>query len=326
MYDVIILGSGPAGLTAAIYTQRFGLSTALVAGRKWGGQLMLTTDVENYPGFAHIQGPDLMKNMRDQVEGLGVEILDLDFTKLESSRQPFMVVAEDKIIEGKSVIAATGAETRWLGVAGEEKLRGHGVSSCAPCDAFFFKGKSVAVVGGGDSAMEEAQVIAKFSPDVVLVHRREDFRAQKAMLDKVRAMKNVRFLFNTQVIEMLGEGKLTGLLLQTTSVTDELIHSFGGTKRDTNQWVLPREGVFVAIGLDPNTEKFSGLELDAKGYVKRFEEREETGVIKYFTKSSVAGIFTAGDVHDARYKQAVTAAGFGCMAALDVQRWLSEQG
>ncbi len=327
MYDVIILGSGPAGLTAAIYTQRFGLSTALVAGRQWGGQLMLTTDVENYPGYAHIMGPELMKKMRDQVEGLGVEILDVDFTKIDTKIAPFVVTTENgKTIEGKTIITATGAETRWLGVPGEEKLRGHGVSSCAPCDAFFFRGSPVAIVGGGDSAMEETQVIAKVSPDVVLIHRRDEFRASQAMIDKVTSMKNVRFLYNTEVVEMLGVDKLTGLLLQSASITDEIIASFGGQRRDNNQWVLPREGVFVAIGLDPNTKNFTGLELDSHGYVKRYEQRGETGVIEYFTKTNVPGIFTAGDVHDARYKQAVTAAAFGCMAALDVQRWLSMKG
>lgn len=308
MYDVIILGSGPAGLTAGIYAARFGHKTAVVAGRKWGGQLMLTTEVENFPGFAKIMGPDLMQKMRDQVTGLGVEIFDLDFTKLDTSKKPFIVTAEDKTFETKTIIAATGADTRWLGVPNEEKLMGHGVSSCAPCDAFFFKGKPVAVVGGGDSAMEETQVIAKVSPDVVLIHRRDSFRAQKAMVDKVTSMKNVRFLLNTQVIEMMGEEKLTGLVLETSG----------------KRWVLPREGVFVAIGLIPNTQKFSGLELDSHGYVKRFEEKEETGVMKYFTRTNVPGIFTAGDIHDARYKQAVTAAGFGAMAALDVQKWLSE--
>ncbi len=309
MYDVIILGSGPAGLTAAIYAQRFGLSTAVVAGRKWGGQLMLTTDVENFPGFAHIMGPELMGKMRDQVAGLGVEILDLDFTHLSATKRPFIVSSEDKTLEGKTVIVATGADTRWLGVPGEDPLRGHGVSSCAPCDAFFFKGKPVAVVGGGDSAMEEAQVIAKFSPDVVVIHRKDQFRAQKAMVDKVRAFGNVRFLFNTHVVEMLGEEKLTGLLLENNQ---------------GKRWVLPREGVFVAIGLSPNTQKFEGLELDSHGYVKRFEEKTDTGLMVYATKTNIPGVFTCGDVHDARYKQAVTAAAFGCMAALDVQKWLSE--
>ncbi|MBI4065555.1 FAD-dependent oxidoreductase [Candidatus Gottesmanbacteria bacterium] len=340
MYDVIILGSGPAGLTAAIYTQRFGLSTVIVAGRKWGGQLMLTTDVENFPGFSHIQGPDLMQKIRDQVAGLGVEIFDLDFTKLDASaslstgggKQPFVVTAEDKTLEGKSVIVATGADTRWLGVPNEAKLLGHGVSSCAPCDAFFFKGKSVAVVGGGDSAMEETQVIAKVSPDVVLIHRRDEFRAQKALLDHVMSLKNVRYLYNTHVVDMVGQDNLTGLLLETTVVSpkqnvsdfDALVASFGGIKKSAKQWELLRQGVFVAIGLDPNTKQFEGVELDSHGYVKRYEELDDNGVMKYVTKSSVPGVFTAGDVHDARYKQAVTAAAFGCMAALDVQRWLTE--
>lgn len=332
LYDVIIFGSGPAGLTAAIYTYRFGLSTLLIAGRKWGGQLQLTTDVENYPGFPKILGPELMKKMRDHVTGLGVEVADLDMTKLDASKSPFKVTAEDKTFEAKTVIIATGADTKWLGVPNEERLRGHGVSSCAPCDAFFFRGKSVAVVGGGDSAMEETQVIAKVSPDVVLIHRRDEFRAQKALLDKVSAMKNVRYLYNTRVVDVVGESSLTGVFVETSEVSpkqgvktlDELVKQFGGAKKSGNQWLLPRQGVFVAIGLIPNTQKLQGLELDSKGYVKRYEELDENGVLKYFTKTNVPGIFTAGDVHDARYKQAVTAAGFGCMAALDVQRWLSE--
>lgn len=365
MYDVIILGSGPAGLTAAIYTQRFGLSTVIVAGRKWGGQLMLTTDVENFPGFAHIQGPELMQKMRDQVVGLGVEIVDLDFTRLSFPRPPaqaggresseektgsvpaqvgiksgtteypgsFIVTAEDKTLEGRSVIVATGADTRWLNVPNEARLLGKGVSSCAPCDAFFFKGKPVAVVGGGDSAMEEAQVIAKVSPDVVLIHRRDEFRAQKALLDHVMSLHNVRYLYNTRVVDVIGEWSLTGLLLETSSISskqgvaslDELIMQFNGKKRDGNQWELPRQGMFVAIGLDPNTKQFQDVELDSHGYVKRYEKLDDNGLMKYFTASSVPGVFTAGDVHDARYKQAVTAAAFGCMAALDVQRWLTEQ-
>jgi thioredoxin reductase (NADPH) len=211
-------------------------------------------------------------------------------------------------------------------VPNEGKLRGHGLSSCAPCDAFFFKGKPVAVVGGGDSAMEETQVIAKVSPDVVLIHRKDTLRASKASQDMVRKLKNVRYLFNTQVVDVLGDTSLTGVLLYTESITDEVIKSFGGTRRDDHQWILPRAGLFVAIGLVPNTQIFKGLDIDSHGYVKRVEERDENGVIKYFTKTNVPGIFTAGDVHDARYKQAITAAGFGCMAAIDVDRWLAEQG
>ncbi len=357
MYDVIILGSGPAGLTAGIYAQRFGLKTVIVAGRKWGGQLQLTTDVENFPGFSSILGPELMQKMRDHVTHLGVEIYDVDFTHLSippslqkqtksfnSSRvtpeslrmtkmvEPFVVTAEDKTFEGKSVIIATGADTRWLGVPNEKRLRGKGLSSCAPCDAFFFRGKSVAVVGGGDSAMEETLVIAKVSPDVVLIHRRDEFRAQKVMVDKVMSMPNVKFLYNTRVIEVVGEQTLTGVLLETSVISskqgvkdlDELVKQFNGVKKEGKQWELPRQGLFVAIGLIPNTQKLVGLEIDKKGYVKRYEEYDENGVIKYYTKSNIPGIFTAGDVHDARYKQAVTAAAFGTMAAMDTQRWLEE--
>ncbi len=333
MYDVVIIGSGPAGLTAAIYCQRFGLSTVVLAGRKWGGQLMLTTDVENFPGFGKILGPDLMKKMRDHASGLGVEVVDLSVTKLDTSKKPFLVTAEDKTFEGKSVIIATGADTRWLGVPNEGKLRGHGISSCAPCDAFFFKGKPVAVVGGGDSAMEETQVIAKVASDVVLIHRRDSFKAQQAMINKVASLPNVRFLYNTRVVDVLGDASLTGALLETETISpkqgvasfDELVAKFGGVKKTDMQWELPRAGLFVAIGLVPNTEIFQGLELDSHGYVKRVEEKDENGVITYFTKTNIPGVFTAGDVHDARYKQAITAAGFGCMAALDVEKWLAEQ-
>lgn len=340
MYDVIILGSGPAGLTAAIYTQRFGLSTVVVAGRTWGGQLQLTTEVENFPGFGKIMGPDLMKKMREHVEGLGVKVLDVAAKNLDTAKKPFVVTTEDGILKGKTVIVATGADTRWLGVPNEGKLRGRGVSSCAPCDAFFFRGKPVAVVGGGDSAMEETHVIAKVAADVVLIHRRDDFRAQKAMVDKVLGLPNVRVLYNTQVVDVVGDRALTGLLLRTESVSpkqgvdslDQLVKTFGGEKKTDTEWILPRAGVFVAIGLVPNTQIFEGsassagtLDVDSHGYVKRYEEKDANGVLTYFTKTNVPGVFTAGDVHDSRYKQAITAAGFGCMAALDVQRWLAEQ-
>lgn len=349
VYDVIIIGSGPAGFTAGIYAQRFGLSTLIVAGTKWGGQLMLTTEVENFPGFGKVMGPDLMKKMRDHVEGLGVKVIDVAVQQLSSratSRDPFVVTTEQGNFEGKTIIVATGADTRWLGVSNEGKLRGHGVSSCAPCDAFFFKGKPVAVVGGGDSAMEETQVIAKVSPDVVLIHRKDEFRAQKASQDMVTKLPNVRYLYNTQVVDVLGDASLTGLHLYTDPISpkqgvktlDELVAKFGGKKltdkpaRNAShsdaggEWELPRAGVFVAIGLVPNTDVFKGLDVDSHGYIKRVEEKDENGVIKYFTKTNIPGIFTAGDVHDARYKQAVTAAGFGCMAAIDVDRYLAEQG
>lgn len=333
VYDIIIIGSGPAGFTAGIYSARFGLTPVIIAGTKWGGQLQLTTEVENFPGFGKIMGPELMQKMRSHVEGLGVKILDVAAKSLDVSKKPFVVATEQGDVEGKTVVVATGADTKWLGVPNEGKLRGHGVSSCAPCDAFFFRGKPVAVVGGGDSAMEETQVIAKVSPDVVLIHRRDEFKAQKASQDMVTKLSNVRYLYNTQVVDVLGDGSLTGLRLYTDPISpkqgvkslDELITKFGGKKVSEKEWEFPRAGVFVAIGLVPNTQMFAGLDVDSHGYVKRVEERDENGVIKYFTKTNIPGIFTAGDVHDARYKQAITAAGFGCMAAIDVDRWLAEQ-
>ncbi len=339
MYDVIIIGSGPSGLTAAIYCQRFLLKTVVIAGRAWGGQLQNTTDVENFPGMGQIMGPELMQKMRDHVTHLGVEIRDLWATELNPSKRPFKVTLEDGTsIEAKSVIIATGADTKWLGVPNEERLRGKGVSACAPCDAFFFRGKPVAVVGGGDTAMEETQVIANVASDVVLIHRRDEFRAQSAMVEKVKAKKNVRLLYNTKVVDVVGDPTLGGLLLETSEISpkqgvknlNELVKAFGGVlelsgiKAGKNQWILPRMGVFVAIGLVPNTQFLKGFDVDPRGYLKRVEEFDENGVTKYFTKTKFPGIFTSGDVHDARYKQAITAAGFGAMAALDVEKWLSE--
>lgn len=332
-YDVIILGSGPAGLTAGIYAKRLGLAPLILAGRAWGGQLQLTTDVENFPGTQSIMGPELMGNMRKHAEHLEVQIIEKLATEVAPSGSGFVVTAEDEKFEAKTVIVATGADTKWLGVPSEGKLRGRGLSSCAPCDAFFFKGKPVAVVGGGDSAMEETQVIAKVSPDVVLIHRRDTFRAQQATLDKVKALPNVRFLYNTQVVDVVGDMALTGVHLSTESISpnqgvntfDELVAKFGGEKKTDKEWILPRSGLFIAIGLVPNTQIFKGLDLDSHGYVKRVEHHDTQGNLEYFTTTNVKGMFTAGDVHDARYKQAITAAGFGAMAALDVHKWLSEQ-
>ena len=334
MYDVIIIGSGPAGLTAGIYCQRLGLNAVIIAGRKWGGQLQLTTDVENFPGFGQIMGPELMQKMRDHATHLNVPILDVWATAVSTGKSPFTVTLEEgKTLQGTAVIIATGADTKWLGVPNEERLRGRGISSCAPCDAFFFRGKPVAVVGGGDSAMEEAQVIAKVTSDVVLIHRREEFRAQKAMVDKIQKTANIKCLYNTRVLDVLGDKSLTGLLLETDSISkkqevssfDALVKKFGGEKKDGKQWVLPRAGVFVAIGLIPNTQFLEGFDLTPHGYLKRVEEQDEHGNVCYYTKTKIPGIFTAGDVHDARYKQAITAASFGCMAALDVDKWLMEQ-
>jgi thioredoxin reductase (NADPH) len=333
MYDVIIIGSGPAGLTAGIYTKRLGLQPVIVAGRKWGGQLQQTTEVENWPGTRSIMGPELMGNMRHHAEDLDIPFLDTAAVSVTTTA-PFSVHLEDgTTLEGKSIILAMGADTKWLNVPHEEALRGRGVSACAPCDAFFFRGKPVAVVGGGDSAMEEAQVIAKVASDVVLIHRRDEFRAQKAMIEKVESYNNVRFLYNTEVIDVLGESLLTGLLLRTTHISekqtektfDQLVNSFGGEKKTENTWVLPRSGVFVAIGLVPNTQILKDFDLHQNGYIQRIEERDTEGHLRYSMKTAYDGIFTAGDIHDHRYKQAITASAFGCMAALDVAQWLEEQ-
>lgn len=296
VYDVIIIGSGPAGLTAGVYTSRANLKTLMVAGSKWGGQLMLTTDVENYPGFANgIKGPDLMTEMRKQAERFGVEIKDEDVVSVDFSSRPFKVDG----YAGKAVIVATGAATQWLNVQGEQELIGRGVSSCAPCDAPFFKGKRVIVVGGGDAAMEEALVLTKFADEVTIVHRREAFRASQIMQDRVKNNPKIKIKFNTEVAQILGKEKV-------------------GKVKFKDGLEMEIDGVFVAIGHKPASKMFEGkIDLDEKDYIKRVGE-------KYHTMSNVEGVFVAGDVHDYRYRQAITAAGYGCEAALDAERWLSE--
>lgn len=302
MYDVIIIGSGPAGLTAAIYTTRARLTTLVVAGSKWGGQLMLTTLVENYPGFPEgIQGPDLMIAMRKQTERFGTEVIDKDFTGGDFSGKTFKVSTTDARFEGKSVIIATGADAKWLNVPGEKEKIGRGVSSCAPCDAFFFKEKEVIVVGGGDSAMEEAMVLTKFATSVTIIHRRDEFRASKIMLDRARSNPKIKFIFNSEVSEVFGQDRVTGVKIKN-SKTNKVSK-------------MPIEGIFVAIGHIPNSAMFQGIDLDEKGFID----------VKDHYKTNIDGVFVAGDVHDSHYKQAVTAAGFGCMAALEAERWLSNQ-
>ncbi len=302
MYDVIIIGSGPAGLTAAVYTTRANLKTLVIAGGKWGGQLMLTTVVDNYPGFPQgIQGPDLMLAMRKQAERFGTEFIDEDFSEGDFDSNPFKIKAGKKTYEGKAVIIATGADTKWLDVPGEKEKIGKGVSSCAPCDAFFFKNKNVIVVGGGDSAMEEALVLTSFADSVAVVHRSETLRASQIMQDKAKKNPKIKFLFNTEVTKILGDEKVTGTELKNNK-TGEV------SKMDL-------DGVFVAIGHIPNTIKFKGVEMDEKGYIK----------VKDHTRTNIDGVFVAGDVHDSHYRQAVTAAGFGCMAALEVDHWLRGQ-
>jgi len=300
LWDIVIIGSGPAGLTAAIYTSRGAASTLVLAGSTWGGQLMLTSEVENFPGFPEgVMGPDLMLKMRQQAERFGSVVKEEDARGIITSENGFLVKTDNSSYKARSLIVASGAATKWLEAPGVKELIGRGVSSCAPCDAYFFKDKKVAVVGGGDSAMEEALVLSKFANEVVIIHRRDEFRASKIMQDKVFADPKIKVLWNTEVKEAKGKEKLEALVLinnKTQEVKEE-----------------PFDGLFVAIGHIPQSEVFKGLlELDEKGYIKVFDE----------TKTNVPGIFVAGDVHDFRYKQAITAAGFGCMAALDALSYL----
>lgn len=299
IYDVIIIGSGPAGLTAAIYTTRADLKTLVVAGGKWGGQLMLTTLVENFPGFPEgIQGPELMQNMRKQAEHFGAQFVDEEFISGDFSNKPFKITVSDKVYETKSVIIATGADTKWLGVKGEAEKIGRGVSSCAPCDAVFFRNKNVIVVGGGDSAMEEVLVLTKFATSVTLVHRKDSFKASEIMQKRVKENPKVKIMYKSEVTEILGEQNVTGVKIKNNK---------------TNQISeMPLDGVFVAIGHIPNTSKFKEIDLDEQGFVKVHDH--------FLTNKE--GVFVAGDVHDAHYKQAITAAGYGCAAALEAQKWL----
>jgi len=301
-YDVIIIGSGPAGLTAAIYTTRANLKTLVIGGRKWGGQLMLTTLVENYPGFPEgIQGPELMEAMRKQALHHGAEIIDVDFKEADYTSTPIKITTdEDKAYQGKTVIIATGADTKWLDVPGEKDKIGRGVSSCAPCDGAFFREKKVIVVGGGDSAMEEALVMTKYATEVTLIHRRDSFRASDIMQQRVKDNPKIKILYNMEITEVLGEIKVEGVRLHNNKTNED-----SETKID---------GIFVAVGHLPNSGPFKGIEHNDKGFIKVYEH----------TKTNIDKVFVAGDVHDATYKQAVTAAGFGCMAALEVEKFLMD--
>jgi len=300
---LIIIGSGPAGLTAAIYAARADLDPLLFEGAQAGGQLMLTTDVENYPGFPEgIMGPELMQKFREQAERFGTRIVTEDVTAVDFSVTPFVVRVGEDGYEATSIVISTGASARWLEIPGEEELRGHGVSACATCDGFFFKEKELVVVGGGDSAMEEANFLTKFASKVTIIHRRDEFRASKIMVD--RALKNpkVEVIWDSVVTEVVGEGTVTGVKLRNTKTDEESDFA--------------TDGLFVAIGHTPNTDLFKGqLELNDKGYIEVFEG----------TATSVPGVFASGDVVDFVYRQAVTAAGSGCAAALDAERWLEAQ-
>jgi thioredoxin reductase (NADPH) len=303
--DVIVIGSGPAGYTAALYAARADLSPLVLKGLEAGGQLMLTTDVENYPGFADgLLGPELMDQMEKQAARFGAEILPVHVTQIELAERPFTVRAGDQSWRARSVIVATGATARWLGVPGEEKLRGRGVSACATCDGFFFRDRELVVVGGGDTAMEEAMFLTKFASKVTIVHRRDEFRASKVMAGRALEHPKIEVAWNTTVEAVLGDDAVTGVTLRDVAT--------GSTRR------LPTDGVFVAIGHDPNTSLFHGqLALDDDGYIQVAEPR---------TATNVPGVFAAGDVTDRIYRQAVTAAGQGCKAAIDAERFLEGAG
>lgn len=303
-WDVIIIGSGSSAFTAAIYTTRGASSTLVLAGEKWGGQLMNTSIVDNFPGFPEgILGPDLMINMKKQAERFGAEVLTKYVTKVDFSSKVFEIFSgEDKYL-AKSVIIATGALTKWLNVKGEKELIGKGVSTCAPCDAPFFKDKKVAVVGGGDSAMEEAHTLTKYASEVVLIHRKDFFRATEAMQEKIKNNPKIKILWNTQVVEVLGNSKLEAIKILNN--------------KDNKTSELKLDGLFVAIGHKPDSDVFKGkIEMDDKGFIL---------AKNFHCGTSVKGIFVAGDVLDKDYKQAVVAAGAGCIAGMEVLKFLDQK-
>jgi thioredoxin reductase (NADPH) len=302
--EVIIIGGGPAAYTAALYGARANLSPLVIEGFAWGGQLMITSDVENYPGYPDgVLGPEMMQDLRRQAERFGTEFLTDDVTRVDFSERPFRVWVGDDEYRAESVIVSTGANARQLGLDSEKKLQGRGVSYCAVCDAAFFKDREIVVVGGGDSAMEEATFLAKFASKVTVVHRREDFRASPIMVDRARSHDKIEFLLDSVVEEVRGEDSVASVVVRNVK-TGELTE-------------IPADGFFVAIGHDPNTALFRGqLDMDEAGYIETKGKSSET---------SVVGVFAAGDVQDHVYRQAVTAAGSGCMAALDAERFLAAQ-
>jgi len=302
LYDVIIIGSGPAGLTAAIYTCRAKLSTLVIGGASWGGQLMLTSEVENFPGFPNsILGPDLMAKIRTQAERFGAKIMFEDVTAIDFRSRPFRISVGDRGFEAKAVILATGASAKWLGLPSEARLRGRGVSACATCDAPFFRDKKAVVVGGGDTALDEALALSKYAREVTVVHRRDQLRASKILQDRVFADKKISFVWNSVVADILGKDRVEGARLKNVQTGAES--------------TLATDAVFVAIGYKPITDIFKGqIDLNENGYIIAHDE----------TKTNLEGVFVAGDNQDKRYKQAVTAASAGCKAALDAEKYLQE--
>lgn len=302
-WDVAIIGSGPSGFTAAIYTTRGAASTIVFGGEMWGGQLMLTSVVDNFPGFPEgILGADLMTNMKVQAERFGAEFVPVNVESIDTSKSPFEIKADGKIYTAKSIIIATGAQTLWLDAPGIKDLIGKGISSCAPCDAPFFRDKKVAVVGGGDSAMEEAHVLTKYASEVIIIHRREEFKASAAMQEKVKNNPKIKIMWNTEVLKANGEGKLESLDLKNNV--------------DNSTSNLPVDGLFVAIGHKPSSDVFKGIiNMDERGYIDQ---------INWHCGTNVKGIFAAGDVMDKDFKQAVVASGMGCIAAMETLKYLEE--
>ena len=304
VYDVIIIGSGPAGYTAALYAARANLSVLMLQGYLVGGQLMSTSDVENYPGFEDgVLGPSMMEIFEKQARRFGTEMIAEDVTEVDFSKRPFTLTTDSGSYYARSVIISTGANAKWLGLPSEQRLQGCGVSACATCDGFFFKNKDIAVVGGGDTALEEALFLTRYANHVTVIHRRDTLRASKIMQERAFKNPKISFIWDTDVIEILGEDTVTGVLLRNVKT---------GVER-----ILPVQGFFVAIGHQPNTDLFKGIiEMDKAGYIVPVEH----------TMTNIPGVFAAGDVTDHRYRQAVTAAGDGCRAALDAERWLEGLG
>jgi thioredoxin reductase (NADPH) len=306
MHDVVIVGSGCAGNTAAIYAARANLTPIVIQGHEAGGQLSMTTLVENFPGFPEgIDGPALVENMKKQAEHFGAEFRHGSLLEADLSKRPFRLNIEDEWMETRTLIVASGASARWVGLPSEQKLIGHGVSSCATCDGFFYRGRKIMVIGGGDSAMEEANFLSRFGSEVTLVHRRDQFRASKIMLDRARANPKIKFLINTVVEDVMDveQNMVTSVKLRNIATGE--------------QWVQDVDGFFVAIGHIPNTAVFKGqIETDPDGYI----------LSKGGARTNIPGVFHAGDVQDRTYRQAITASGAGCMAAIEAERFLEAEG